>query len=275
MTSIIAGRTYYIDSHNKLTGTDSNFSIGIDLPQNEKYDHVCVLSAVIPKSYYLIQAGYNTFTLTESKINSTITIPVGNYSATVFASVVAALLTAQSVTNGNNYTYTITIANGTTTSVTGLFRYTVAGNGAVQPSLTFLNTNKLYEQFGFPNGTTQTFVNNTLTSAYVVKFQVEDTLFLHSDIMDNGANDVLQEFFVAASPDFSNIKYQCTAPEFYTKKLKQASNNVYHFRLTDDDGRPIDLNGLNLVITLQIYRKDPINDMIKAALQLMLEEGSL
>ena len=55
----------YIDSHSKINGTDTHFSHLVTLPARNSYDSVCVLQASIPKSFYLIASGFNTFLLTE------------------------------------------------------------------------------------------------------------------------------------------------------------------------------------------------------------------
>ena len=52
----------YVNSYNKLVSTDStsDFTVMIDLPNNN-INKVVVLQMAIPKSYYLVQKGYNTF----------------------------------------------------------------------------------------------------------------------------------------------------------------------------------------------------------------------
>src|SRR5699024_3471995 len=61
MSIIRNKKLYYINSRNRLNGDNSEFSYQIELPTPNYYDHVVVLQAVIPKSYYLVQEGYNTF----------------------------------------------------------------------------------------------------------------------------------------------------------------------------------------------------------------------
>ena len=60
-TKYINSQIVYIDSHDKLPNeTHSDFSITINL-NNKEVDTVCVLRAVIKKSYYLVNNGQNTF----------------------------------------------------------------------------------------------------------------------------------------------------------------------------------------------------------------------
>ena len=63
------------NSKDRISGSNSNFtSEAIDIGIN-KYDSVCVVQASIPKSFYNMPTGYNTFTLTEgSRGSTTITV---------------------------------------------------------------------------------------------------------------------------------------------------------------------------------------------------------
>ena len=230
---------FNLNSGNALdsTSTSSSFSVTIKIPPHETFTHVCLLSCSIPKSYYLIQDGYNTFTLSENNVNTVVTIPAGNYSWQVFRTQIALILTAAS---SQGWTYTCT-APPATAAQTGKATYTVAGNGGLQPSFVF--TNAVYEQFGFVPNSTNTFAANTITSANVVKFQVEDALFIHSDIVGDPNSDVLQSIFVSATPDFTSIVYQCYQYETAVKKISVAKSNVFRFTLTNEDGQLIDLNG--------------------------------
>jgi hypothetical protein len=81
--SILTSRIYYIDSEERITGTSSKFSYLIEIPEGEKFDRVVVLAMTIPLSYYLIRSPHNTFTLDEGGATAIITVPEGNYSATL------------------------------------------------------------------------------------------------------------------------------------------------------------------------------------------------
>src|SRR4051794_24594276 len=101
-------RTFYINSRNRLTGTDADFTAQVDIPTTDKFDRVCVLDISIPKSYYLVQNGQNTFTLTEAKGSATITIDPGNYSRRNFATLLTAKLNTASA-GLSGWTYAITV----------------------------------------------------------------------------------------------------------------------------------------------------------------------
>ena len=116
----------------------------------------------------------------------------------------------------NGYTYVMSTPNVQQTADTGLYTWTVSNNGGVQPS--FIVGDYLYEQLGLNPNTTYNFVGNSLTSLNVVKFQLEDSLFIHSDIANNGNDNVLQEMLGSYGTDFSTITYVC--PDVNSIKVK-------------------------------------------------------
>ena len=219
-----------------------------------------VLQAVIPKSYYLIQSPYHTFQLKELTTTVTVTIPEGNYSATSFKTAVQALLIAASP---NLWTYSIGYS-----SLLGKFTYTVTGNSG-QPSIICANPSQVYEQLGFEPSSTNVFVANSLVSTNVIKLQSEDSLYLHSDMVTNGDDNVLQEIFVSGSSDYSNIKYQCIDVVACSKEIAFNNSNVFRFHLTSEDDHDINLNGLNIVFSLLMYKKDDTNLMIRDGIKLL------
>ncbi len=261
-------KLFYIDSRMRLSGTDSNFSYFIDIA-NEEFDHVCLLQANIPKSYYLVQNNRNTFTLRENGVSATITVPEGNYNRTSIKNKVQALLIADSP---NGYTYTISIPSSTQDPDTGKFTFVVTNNSGVQPE--FIFGDYLFEVLGFQEGSTNQFSLNTLESSNVVKLQLEDSVYIHSDMVTNGSDNILQEIFSSDIGDFSNIIYQCQDVEAYCKAMTTTSANNYHFYLTDEEARPIDLNGLNIVFTLVLFKQQNVFEMLRQVMKLKLIENN-
>jgi hypothetical protein len=148
-------RLFYLSSANRGSGTDaSNYTIDLpNFPTGEKFTHVCLLEANIPKSYYMVQAGFNTFTLIENGIPAVVTIPPANYSATCLRTCVGEALTAASL---NGWVYTIT-APTPTQPATGKFTFIVTGSTS-QPSI--VCTTNLYEALGFAANSVNTFVGD-------------------------------------------------------------------------------------------------------------------
>src|SRR5665647_1597299 len=126
----------YVDSRQRLSGTDSNFTYALNLPADEEYDRVVVLNALIPKSYYLVQTGKNTFQLIEGTSTVTITVPVGDYVLQAWQSTLQTLLNTYSP---HSWTYTITFPNSAAGANTGKLTFNVTGNGSVQPALKIAN----------------------------------------------------------------------------------------------------------------------------------------
>ena len=262
MALIISKRLFYVDSHQRVSGTHSDFNFVLEF--QDEYDHAVVLQANIPKSYYIVQNGSNTFLLQEGLATVVVTIPYGNYSRLSFR---AQLQTSLNNSSPNGWVYVVSIPNTSITADTGYYYFSVTGNSS-QPS--FILNDGLYEQIGFDPNSMNTFTSNTLVSKNVVKFQAEDNLYIHSDLCSNGTDDILQEIFGVDNPSFGNIVYQCQTVESYAKPIASNRNNVYHFYLTDEDGAPIDLNGQNFTFTLLLFKKQTVLTLLDKVLKLYL-----
>lgn len=233
----------YINSNNRVSGTHSNFQYKIDLPPNNGYKNIVLLQALIPKTYHLIEDGYNTFQLQESSGTFTITMPEGNYSWRVLRTILE-----EKLNEIGNYTYVVSISSSLEIEL-GKLTISVSTNGAYQPSLIFSSENNMYEILGFDIGSTNTFVSDVILSTNVCKLQLEDALFIHCDACDNIENDVLQDIFIDVS-DFSNIIFQQFDREAYTKKLRSNNNNVYNISIRDENGRLLNTHNLNCCFTI-------------------------
>jgi hypothetical protein len=249
----------FINSANRLSGTSNAFSIAVQIPTVEQYDCCVVTQASIPVSYYLVVAGLNTFQLNELTTTVTITIPPGNYNLNSFSIVVANLLNTSSP---HSWTYSISYPSAFTQNNTGLLTFTVTGNSG-QPSFIFNSRNYLNQQFGFNSGSTVTFSSNTLVSTNVCNFINESLLYIHSDIVSNGSDDVLQEIYSSATQTLSTVTYQCNQIEGNSKLFKVPSNQVINIYLTDENNIPINLNGQDMQLTLLLYKKSDFQDMVK------------
>lgn len=260
-------RVEYINSANRDNGTNENFTYTMNMSQDEYYDKVVVLFANIPISYYLINSGLNTFQLKELSTTVTVTVPPGDYSATSFITVVLPLINSASP---NNWTYTMTLNNSFTNVMNGLFYYGVSGNSG-QPS--FIFSGFLFDQFGFNANSTNTFVSGLLQSVNVLNFIPETTMYLYSNLIDtksNNTTNILQEFYGQNNTNFSNLVYQCTAYEPYSKNINKSKTNSFTITLLDEYGNLMNLNGRPLFITLLFYKSNDIYDIIKRFIKLLL-----
>lgn len=267
MLGISSKRFFYINSQNRLSGTESAFSYQLQIPAEENFDRCVVMGCSIPISYYLVDHQYNTFQLQELGVNTTITIPIGNYNINSFSRIVSSGLTTSSP---NGWTYTMSYPNSYTQNSTGKFSFAVTGNNNNQPSFIFDSKNFLNEQFGFNNGSTVTFNANALISTNVVNFINETSLFIHSDVCDSGDTDILQAIYANNNTNLSTINYQCSDALAYSKRLKVPKNGVANFYLTDSNGIVLNLNGQSLLITLLMYRDTDIFKIVKKFIQYII-----
>lgn len=253
----------YVDSDSRENGTHSNFTYRINLPRDNKYNRVALLQASIPKSFYIIQSGRNSFELEEGKLIATITVPPGNYSANAFRLELETLLNTNSP---NQWTYTVTLDQ-----TKGKYTYAVTGNTS-QPSISFWHIDtSLYKQMGFDYNSINPFVGNSLTSTNVLNFSVIPAIYIKSDVhvpTTNVLGDaILQEIFVANTSDYQNIGFQNTSPELSAKKF--ASNKeVFSFVITDADDQIIDLNGNSINFSLCFFEHNNEPEIMKKYIQL-------
>jgi len=256
---------FYINSARRLTGTHSNFSYFLNIDPNEEFDRVVVLAASIPKSYYLVDSTYKSFTLQESSSTVTINFSVGNYTRNSLGIKLQSLLNTNSP---NNYTYSVSYSNISTTNDNGKYTITVSGNGGVQPI--FIFTNQMYEQLGFDLNSSNQFSGGILESTNVVNLTNETTLFIHSDICQNNeGNNILQEIYASGEASYSMINFTNPIPLEYSKPMNTtfSKSSSYNFYLTDENGTSIDTNGININMTIMIYKKNDIDRMIKGAIK--------
>ncbi len=257
----------YINSRDRENGTDENFSYNLRLPDDSKFDHVVCLDALIPKSYYLIQIGplENIFQLDENGVTVTVTVPIGSYLLSAWRTTIGTLLTAASP---NSLTYTLTYPSLAGPD-TGKWTYTHT-NPAIQS--TIITNAHLYEPLGFSRSSTNLFTGASLISTCVIKLQSEDRLVIHSSVCNNGRDDIIATINSTTSINYSSIAWVCPAPEFYSHILSSDKINTINISLTDEDGEIIQLNGLNMNLTLLFYRKDPIFDQIRDFMKMIVHK---
>lgn len=257
-------KVFYINSRNRLGGDDSDFTYQLDLRGFSRTPtSVVVLQANIPKSYYMVQDGFNTFTLAEESggMSAVITIPAGNYTRGTLKTTIASLLNANSP---NAYTYSVSTppTNG---GDDGKYTFTCVGH-TLESSISVDANSNVYELLGFDPGSTNSFVGGSLRSTNVVKLSKEDSIKIKSDIVGGMADNVLQEVYSFDSSTFDNIVFTQFANEHYEKQIRNTSNSTYRFYITDENDIPLDLNGLNWSLSICIYVRD---DTSRALLDFM------
>jgi len=260
-------RFFYITSGNQLTSTSNTFTAELQIPTDIDFDRIVLTSINIPVSFYVIQAGFNTFTLTENGTPVTITIPEGNYNVISFQSILTTLLNTNSP---NGYTYTMSFPNNYTQTQTGKFTYSVNTINTV--SFTCADIPGVNEQLGFNRNSTNYFVasglSSSLVSSNVVKFIPEDSLLIHSNLVGNTDwSDILETIFFANSVVFGNISWTNPSPLMTSKPFNNRVR-LATFSITDEFNLPIFLNGLNISMTIMVYKQSELNRNITDYIQL-------
>lgn len=254
---------FYVNSANKLSGSHSNFSFYLNIDPNDDFDRVVVLSASIPKSYYLIDSLHKSFSLKENSSTVIINFDEGNYTRNSLAIKLQSLLNSNSP---NSFNYAVSYKNINTFQDNGKYTINVTGNGSVQPE--FIFGDKMYEQLGFDKNSTNQFSSNSLTSTNVINLTNETTLFIRSDICQNNeGNNILQEIYTSGDASYAMSIFTNSIPYEYSKKLTTSKSNVYNFYITDENGLHINTNGININFTLMIFKKNDIDNMIKGAIK--------
>lgn len=244
----------YVNSYDRISGTSSNFTVDISQqvkPVND-YDHIVLLNASIPKSYYLINDFTNTFQISETSFPTrTISIPNGNYTLTSLISILNTLIAAASL----DKTYVVS-ASQTTGKIT------ITSSGA-DSSLIF-GAASPWRILGFSQATYPiplVDASYTLTSPNVVNFQLTNTLEVMCNVVDKG----LLSTVIPSQSDFGAILFTEHNASLVSKPLGSKQFNSINFYLLDGiTGKPIDLNGLDVQMTIVLYKK---NDYFIKALE--------
>ena len=177
--SITSSKIYYINTENKVSGTNSRFAYKIPIPVGSQFDRCVVLQASVPVSFYLIQDGFNSFILTEIVKGVThtqvITVAPGNYTSTSFAVLLSSILTKAS---GFGYSYNVVYQKAQIK-----YLYYVNNNPGDQISFQF--NSHLSQQCGFNKISTINFPmlgNDAVLSTNLLDFSTESTIYIHSDM---------------------------------------------------------------------------------------------
>ena len=261
MSSLLPPKIIDISSLTKISGTSSNFTVSIP-PIDAGYNRVSVVSASIPKTFYNVDAPYNTFVMTESKTSTTITVPVANYSFTSFATTIAALLNANT-TNGIVYTVTANTSTG---------HLTISSNtNAISTTLTMPESSNLYRQFGADYASSFTLNQATpWTSPDVCLYSINVVVINSSLVKSSGASftsgNILQVININNIPAFGAISYENYSPLSNSRDANISQSAI--FTITDGDGTILNFNGIPCNFSLMFSRFDDTNTLVRASMYL-------
>ena len=87
-------------------------------------------------------------------------------------------------------------------------------------------------------------------------------MYLQSDACSQEQNNLLAPILIAGSyPAYSYIYYENNSFDVNSKKFTNRKNNSFQFTLLDQYFNAIQLNGLNLIFTIFLYKKDNTSEM--------------
>lgn len=259
------------NSKDRVSGTNSNFnSLPIDLGNNA-FDTVCLIQASIPKSFYNVPSGYNTFTLRENATSVTVTIPPGSYTRINLQSNLATLLTTASP---NGLTYTISYPASTAADT---FHYTFSVNSAVIVCKFIFTDVSPFRQLGFETNTTYTFTagvgSSTLESVNAINLSYILRAFIKSNLVADATDSILEELLNFGSfPSNSVMSYQQVNFDMNSRAFNPNNKNSWNFTLQDAFGQEINLNGISWAFSVVFYQRNKIHEIHKTELQMANEE---
>lgn len=238
-----------INSYDRLEGSTSNSNFAFRIPNlhTRNYSHVTVLQAIVPMSYYMVQEGQNYFYMIEDSVPRKIEIQPANYTLKALKANLIALLNYQAP---GDLVYDI-LYPGPNDPDTGKFLYQVTGTyTSIQLVVMPRSQSNIFELLGFENGSTNEFVMGELESTNVLKIRREDQLVIHSDLCTNTNDNVLCSIFIGNSQPFGNVVYTNFAPMESARRITMRGSETCNFYLTNENGVPIDLQGLNMIMEL-------------------------
>lgn len=259
------------NSKDRVSGTNSNFnSAPIDLGNNA-FDTVCLIQASIPKSFYNVPSGYNTFTLQENAATATVTIPAGTYTRINLQSLLATILTTASP---NALTYTISYPASTARDT---YHYTFSVNSAVITCKFIFTDLSPFRQLGFETNTTYTFTpsvgSSSLESVNAINLSYILRAFIKTNLVNDATDSILEELLNFGSfPSNSVMSYQQFNFDMNSRAYNPTNKNSWNFTLQDSYGREIDLNGIPWAFSVVFYQRNKIHEIHKTELQMSNEE---
>lgn len=260
-------QTYYINSNERISGTNTNFNCSKLKLNNQPYTHCCVKQVGIPKVFPNIPTSYNTFTLKEGAVSRTITLEVGYYNKNTMIAVLPTLLNAASVLNGNSWVYTMSYR--TALQVQDFkFTFSVSGNGGSQPSFIFTNS-QVWLQLGFNVGTS-VFVADSLTSTNIINFNPTSKLYIKSDLTGSSTYNILQEILSADLVGFgSSIFYQNQGNLYLeSKQLVGNGKDSFNIQLINENNQLVDLQGQDWSFSVIFYVRQDTQELIREDLKI-------
>lgn len=236
-------------SQSREARTSGYFRMQMKVPR--QHNRIGLVSAQIPKSFYLVESGMNSFYLGATMY----TVPVGNYDVGTFVSAINTLIAPSSIA------YSRTTSKMTITTA--------------QTSITF--GSRLGRLFGFDIGTYA--ISSSLESPHCVSFMRTSFIwFLCSLVHDfsfeqHTFSNLLEACFLndigsQQVLNFYNPSLESTGKllNTYVPESQQLSQFVQidvDFYLLDDDSRQLDFHGIDTDFQIKTWFDPPLYQLVK------------
>lgn len=247
----------FINSYDRTIGSSDNFTVNISnqLKSNHEYDKISLVNCSIPKSYYLINNTSNELIINENGIDKYVYIQNGNYS---LLSLCSWLNTATNLSPyGVSYLY-----NFNPNIQTGRITITVTGNSGNNVIFKFSNDNNPALILGFDE--IQYTFNSSITSPNICNLELTNSISICCDVVENA-------ILFSITPNvlsYNYINYQNNSLENTSKKInRQIRNNIKIYLLDNISGKSINLNGVNMSLSIVLFSSDIKNVYYKVKLE--------
>ena len=262
--SIQKKKIFHFNSGSQLTESNNTFQVDLQLEDGYLYDRISLLSCNIPISYYTIQQGENIFNLNEDSKSVSISVPIGNYNISSFCSVIQTLLNTYSP---NAYTYQLYYPQNFKDTSTGKIQYFMTSyHAGLKISFSFPENSPIYQQFGFDQGTSDFFTEGNssyfINSKNVVSFIPENSIYIHSSLISGidspspKFSSCLQEVYNENNVMFGVLAWSNSCPIETSRRFVQTTTTKATFSITDEFAYPVFLNGLDIVMTIMVFKID-------------------
>jgi len=230
----------HLNSKNRVHGTinDAYFYINtIEVPSDYSL-HLSVLTASIPYSFYNVNNSNNTFVFTIGVNNYTYTLRTGNYSINDFLTELQTKITLLTISYDK---------------IKSKLTFSYASNFSISTASTCLSL------IGFGNLTDTSLLsstNNTLTSVNCINLQSFHCVCIGTNFITNSINvvDDRNPTIICSIPINTSPNSMITFvnPSHYKINIFSTMFSSINIKILDQDSNPIDLNGCNWSMTIQL-----------------------
>ena len=222
-------------SYNNNLTSDCNFILPMIEVPSQHYLYMSVIHAVIPYSFYQIDSTNNVLLYTVNSQNYQLIIVPGNYNVRQLASFLTNNMTGFTVTYN---------------SISNKLNFVHSSS-----DFSFSELSTCFNLIGIKSPYNMS-VSNVLTSYHNIDLMPHKCLCISSNLVSSSINissqselGILISLPITESP-FSIITYR--GDTSHQQCLYKNAFSTIQIRLTDQNGKPLDLNGIHWAITLQL-----------------------